>query len=569
MAEDAVLIEKSFADAIAMIAASEELTDELKRHWTTSLRQFAKAMDRPLEVIPARYSAVRNDLAKWHHAPSGLTPKTVMNHRSNTKRVLLYLSREKGIPEHGAPLTVEWQELRAQIGDSLVRYRLSSLIRYCSANNVSPREVDETVVDRFVQYRNRCGKPADDAFRRLLARAWNANIGSIPDWPKRRLAEPAAKSAVEVEWEEFPRGLRRDVDKYLKGLTQIRKSRTGRHIKPLRGSTIQGRRAELQAAARMAVKIGIAVEKLDSLAALLKPELAEKILDAYWEKNGEKPKLYTIDLARRFVAIAKETKCLSDRDCEQLQGMWRRLNEERPPEGLTEKNLDFLRKVLTPGVWGRVVKLPFAMMEEARRQRHRPIRAAVIAQKAVAIAIEAVAPVRLANLTSIRLGTNLNKPDGPDSNYWLHFAPEDVKNTVRLQFVFKEYLTQLIDEYVHDFRPTLLRGRKEDYLFPGLREGAKQKVSFSVEISRYIEKATGLKMTVHQFRHAAGAIILKNRPGEFELVRQILGHRGLATTMRCYVGLETIQASEIFTEMVVAEINEDLLTAEVDHDHRS
>jgi hypothetical protein len=569
MSENAGLIEPSFQDAIAMIAASEELTDELKRHWSTSLRQFAKAMDRPLEVIPARYSAVRNELAKWHHAPSGLSPKTVMNHRSNTKRVLLYLSREKGIPEHGAPLTVEWQELRAQIGDSLVRYRLSSLIRYCSANNVSPRQVDETVVDRFVEYCNRCSKPADDAFRRLLARAWNANIESIPEWPKRRLVEPPVKPAVEVEWEEFPKGLRREVDKYLKGLTRIRKSRTGRHVKPLQPSTIRGRLAELQAAARMAVRIGIPIEKLNSLRSLLKPKVAEQILDAYWEKNGEKPKLYTIDLARRFVAIAKETKCLSDRDCEQLQGMWRRLNEERPPEGLTEKNLDFLRKVLTPGVWGRVVKLPFAMMEEARRQRHRPIRAAVIAQKAVAIAIEAVAPVRLANLTSIRLGTNLNKPDGPDSHYWLHFAPEDVKNTVRLQFVFKDYLTQLIDEYVHEFRPTLLRGRKEDYLFPGLSEGAKQKVSFSVEISRYIEKATGLKMTVHQFRHAAGAIILKNRPGEFELVRQILGHRGLATTMRCYVGLETIQASEIFTEMVVAEINEDLLTAEVDHDHRS
>jgi hypothetical protein len=185
----------------------------------------------------------------------------------------------------------------------------------------------------------------------------------------RRLVEPAVKSAVEVEWEEFPRGLRRDVDKYLKGLTQIRKSRTGRHIKPLRESTIQGRRAELQAAARMAVKIGIPVEKLSSLAALLKPKLAEKILDAYWEKNGEKPKLYTIDLARRFVAIAKETKCLSDRDCEQLQGMWRRLNEERPQEGLTEKNLDFPRKVLTPGVWGRVVKLPFAMISQSRPWR--------------------------------------------------------------------------------------------------------------------------------------------------------------------------------------------------------
>jgi hypothetical protein len=309
----------------------------------------------------------------------------------------------------------------------------------------------------------------------------------------------------------------------------------------------------------MAVKIGIPIEKLDSLRALLKPKVAEKILDAYWQKNGDKPKIYTIDLARRFVAIAKETERLNEKECEQLQGLWRRLNEQRPPEGLTEKNLAFLRKVLTPGVWGRVVKLPLAMMEEARRRRHAPVRAAVIAQKAVAIAIEAVAPVRLANLASIRLGTNLTKPDGPNSNYWLHFTPEDVKNNVRLQFVFKNYLTELIDEYVQDFWPTLLRGRKEDYLFPGLREGAKGKVSFSVEISKSIYKATGLKMTVHQFRHAAGAIILKNRPGEFELVRQILGHRSISTTMRCYVGLETIQASEIFTNMVVAEINQNLI----------
>ena len=117
----------------------------------------------------------------------------------------------------------------------------------------------------------------------------------------------------------------------------------------------------------------------------------------------------------------------------------------------------------------------------------------------------------------------------------------------------------MIDEYVQDFWPALLRGRKEDYLFPGLRKAAKGKVSFSGQISKQIYKASGLKMTVHQFRHAAGAIILKNRPGEYELVRQILGHRSIATTMRCYVGLDSIQASEIFTNMVVAEINQDLL----------
>ena len=163
----------------------------------------------------------------------------------------------------------------------------------------------------------------------------------------------------------------------------------------------------------MAVKAGVPIEQLDSLSALLAPDVAEKVLDAYWQKNGENPRLFTIDLACRFLAIAKETKCLDDADCERLDEMRRDLEDHRQG-GLTDKNIAFLRQVLTPGVWGRVVKLPFAMMAEARRQQqHAPVRAAVTAQIAVAIAILTVAPVRLANLTAIRLGTNLIKPGGP------------------------------------------------------------------------------------------------------------------------------------------------------------
>src|SRR6202035_812288 len=66
MTEKSGLIETSFADAIAMIAAAKELPEQTRRHWVTSLRQSAKALDRPLEVIPARYSAVRADLINLH-----------------------------------------------------------------------------------------------------------------------------------------------------------------------------------------------------------------------------------------------------------------------------------------------------------------------------------------------------------------------------------------------------------------------------------------------------------------------------------------------------------------------
>jgi hypothetical protein len=68
------------------------------------------------------------------------------------------------------------------------------------------------VLDRFMDYRSRTGSCSDDAFRRLLARAWNANVGTIPGWPVRTLTVPLAKPAVEQEWEDFPAGLRWDVD---------------------------------------------------------------------------------------------------------------------------------------------------------------------------------------------------------------------------------------------------------------------------------------------------------------------------------------------------------------------
>ena len=191
-----------------------------------------------------------------------------------------------------------------------------------------------------------------------------------------------------------------------------------------------------------------------------------------------------------------------------------------------------------------------------------PVRAAVTAQIATAIGILTAAPVRLGNLTATRLGTNLIKPDGPESNYWLVFPEYDVKNRVRLEYPLERYLTDLIDEYVHDFRPSLLRGRNEDWLFPGQRQGAKGMTSFSVQITKRIYDATGLRMTVHQFRHAAGALILQHRPGEYELVRRLLGHRSVQTTVRAYVGLENIQASKIFGEIVREHMANSLEAAE-------
>ena len=72
----------------------------------------------------------------------------------------------------------------------------------------------------------------------------------------------------------------------------------------------------------------------------------------------------------------------------------------------------------------------------------------------------------------------------------------------------------------------------------------------SIQITDRIQKATGLRINVHQFRYAAAGIYLKHHPGDYETVRRFLGHKSLKTTVNFYCGLETIQASREFSKII-------------------
>jgi integrase len=551
MTEKHTALEPSFADAIMAITAAADLSEETRRHWRSSLTGIAKAFDQPLELIPARYSAVRARMAALHHVPLDWVAKTLANHKSNAKAALIWFAKEKDVLPHGVALSPAWDRLRVQLRNPSTRYRLMSLMRFCSGVDIEPDAVDEAVLDRYMDHRARTTTRASDAAsRRILARLWNAGIGNIAGWPQQRLVEPSVKAAEGPRWEDFPGGLRTGIEGYLAGLKLIRRNKAGQRIRPCKPSTITTRRRELVAAVRMAVKEGLPLASLSSLSALVHPDVAEKVLDGYWRKDGEIPTTYTINLSCRFVALAHSIGGV-DEDAQRRLGDLRFALEQHREDGMTPKNLALIRHVLTDEVWSRVTKLPDQLMRQARlERRHAPVRAAVLAQIAVAVAILTVAPIRLGNLAGIRLGENLIKPGGPQSNYFLTFSKYDVKNRVPLQFKLDEMVTTIINEYVHDFRPALLRGSNADWLFPGESGEHKEKISFSTQIVDRVEKSTGLRITVHQFRHAAGALILKHRPGEYELVRCLLGHKSVQTTIKFYLELETTQASEIFTDIV-------------------
>ena len=306
--------------------------------------------------------------------------------------------------------------------------------------------------------------------------------------------------------------------------------------------------------ARMAIRLGVPIASLTSLAALLHPDVVEPVIDAYWQKNGQEPTIATIELGWTVLRMARETRCLDQAALERLEEMSAALENYRR-EGLTPKNLQLVRQVLTDGVWSEVVALPNRSDAEARTAKdHAPIKAGVSAQLAVAVGILTFAPIRLGNLVSIELGQNLIKPGGVHTPYWLVFPHYDVKNRVDLNFQFDQPLTDLIDEYIHEFRPALLRGTNGSWLFPGEGGRPKTTLMFGKQITERIQKAVGLRITPHQFRHAAAAIYLKHRPGDYETVRRLLGHRDIQTTVRFYCGLETMEATKQFGQLIREQI---------------
>jgi hypothetical protein len=76
---ETALLEPSFADAAVAIEAATELPPQTRTQWQCSLRQIAKMIGRPMDSLPARWTAARFPIERLHHAGVGANPKTLAN----------------------------------------------------------------------------------------------------------------------------------------------------------------------------------------------------------------------------------------------------------------------------------------------------------------------------------------------------------------------------------------------------------------------------------------------------------------------------------------------------------
>ncbi|MEQ8733401.1 MAG: hypothetical protein RIC29_00635 [Rhodospirillaceae bacterium] len=152
-------------------------------------------------------------------------------------------------------------------------------------------------------------------------------------------------------------------------------------------------------------------------------------------------------------------------------------------------------------------------------------------RNALMVAILAVHPIRLANLTMIRLGLHLHQ-DGDE--IWLRFSDEETKEHRSMEFPLADVLREPLKVYLEVYRPILLDGRESDALWISVRKGPMKEQAVYDQIVHTTKKLFGHPINPHLFRDCAMTTLATEDPAHVRVGARLLGHSSLKTGERHY-----------------------------------
>ncbi len=304
--------------------------------------------------------------------------------------------------------------------------------------------------------------------------------------------------------------------------------------RPIKPATARQRMHILRGLASALVHQGADPAELDSIQALLSVDRVKSGLSYINKRVGGRKTTHLRNYAHVLCVMGQNWAKVPQEHLEELKAIRRRL--DTGPGGMTAKNRATLRVFDDEEIVSGFLSLPSKIW-----RRHKTLdvlneRAAVELQVALAIELLTHAPVRVQNLCSIDLDKNLiDRGSGRHRSVHLVFDRTEVKNDVDLEFELGPATIALLDRYLAHVRP-LLERQPSRYLFPGRGASHKAGALLSSQIASMVESEVGVRLTAHQFRHLTGYIYLQDNPGGHEVIRRLLGHKSIATTIQILRG---------------------------------
>ena len=525
-----------------------------RREICSAITTVAKWLNMPPEMIPAAMSYLRPRLSRLHPIQLGVSERRIQNVRS----LLLSAFRIAGISTKLAPymakMSSSWQQLWDLMeGDRYGRTELSRLFRYCSANGIVPFDLSDVISSDFLtalEAESLIKKPK--VRHQSVCRVWNQQAGNHAGsgWPQIELTIPKYDNRLYgVDESLVSDAIKDDLAGYLAHLAGA--DLFGSMSKPFRPKSVEIFRGHFWRYLSALHHSGVGIADVNALDELVVPAMFERALRWLYERNGKKTSKHIGEIAWAVRCYAVKYRTCDDETLAFYKRAIERLRVNTP--GLSDKNRTAMAQFNDPKAVTRYVALPstlwskavaIGMTVEGRKKRKE---AQLMVQAAVAIEIAMFAPIRIQNLSTIRLDQHIS---WNANRLRLSFPAHEVKNDQALDFLLPVEASERIKRYINEWR-SLFMPATNPHLFPGRNGKPKDQSALRNQMKKAIFDHTGLQMTPHQFRHAAAKLLLDAKPGHYEVVRKLLGHKTLTTTYAHYAGAETDAAIELYDDIIL------------------
>ena len=532
-------IAPSLADVLARLDTADGLVDRARADMRSAVRTFCRLIDCQPEEVPAHPNFLRERLKRVAPARFGMSKGRWSNIRSLIGKALKVCGYAVMPGRYMAPLTPEWENFYRRLNSKTLECGLTRFLHYCSAQGIQPDDVREENFERFrMALENESLVKNHLVVHQHACRCWNKAVNLVDGWPNLQVKVPSYRESYTLDWSAFPSTLKDDTQRWLDRLAG-RNLRKPIPFKPVKASTLECREFQIRQLASALVHRGHPAASIRTLADLVDVETAYDALRFFVDRAKGKTTTQIGGLATVIKAIGEHWVKVDEDHLDELKAIRRSLDPGRG--GMTDKTRAMLRQFEDDGLIAAFLGLPDTLYRRARSEGP-SFRKAVAVQITLAIELLTVAPMRISNLVSLDLDDNVIRiGQGKTQSVHLFVPASDVKNDIDLEFPLPNATVKLLDTYITDYRPLLLREQAR-WLFPGLGTNHKNQQTLGMQISSTIETELGLRITAHQFRHLSGYLYLRANPGGYEVVRALLGHKSIETTIRFYAGMEEIAA---------------------------
>ncbi len=538
---------RNLADLAAWLGARPDLPTRQRQDLLSAFGTLARAARKPLEALPADPGPLRTVLNGLTPVMAGVSDRRWCNVRSLLRRAFALAGASRPAGGRKEPRSGAWLALLGSLPDFRARHRLARLSGHCSRIGIPPAEVDDAVLQRFLE-----GLQADPLVKEPLRIhrdaivEWNRHAGTRPGWPARALAVPDRSRGYALPQDAIPASLTAELDAWRRRLAG--EDLLGeRDFRPLRPASLATRERQVRTLIAAMAQGGVDPATLRGLADLVVPETVACGLTVLMQRTGGTPTVHAGQVAGLACAIARHQVGVPPEQLARLDRIRRRATP--PAAGLTPRNRERLRPFDDPGQVRAFLALPRKVREEVRRAGLPAQGPARLLRNAVAMEVLIMAPIRLGNLLSLRLGTNLLR--GPGGCLTIALEPHETKNRQVFEATLPAESSRMIEAYLARYQPLLCQSRC-GWLFPDAAgEGPMGEDGLRQALEDLVRNRCGLIVNPHLYRHIAAKLILDQQPGAYGQARLTLGHKSVATTTGFYAGMETRRAVQRYDEIVL------------------